>query len=106
MGLYADQLTQLQAAIAAAENGDNYTIGTRAYGPGDLDELYAREELASVQAAIAAIQEGSQSYTIHGRSFTFADLDTLYKQRDAARARMKNVTSKRTGIRLRRGVTE
>lgn len=106
MSLYADQLTQIQAAIAAAENGDNYTIGTRVYGPGDLNELYAREELTSVQAAIAAIQEGSQSYTIHGRSFTLADLSTLYTQRDAARTRLQNVSSKRGGIRLRRGVAE
>lgn len=104
MGLYTDQLTQLQAAIVAAENGESYTIGTRTYGASNLDELYAREELTSVQSAIAAIQEGSQSYMIHGRSFTLADLATLYKQRDAARQRVRQIT--RGGIRLRRGVIE
>lgn len=87
MGLYADQLTQLHAAIAAVESGDTYEIAGRIYSAGDLDELYAREELVSVQAAIQAIQEGSQSYTIHGRSFTLGDLEALYKQRDAAQGK-------------------
>lgn len=106
MGLYADQLVQIQAAIIAVENGDTFIIGQRTYGPGDQAELYAREELTSVQAAIQAIQEGSQSYSIHGRSFTFGDLGQLYKQRDAARSRLDRLNGTRKGIRLRRGVAE
>jgi hypothetical protein len=107
VGLYADQLAQLQAAIVAAENGDPYVIGARTYGAGDLTELYAREELTSIQAAIEAIQGGSQAYTIHGRSFTLADLATLYTEREAARVRLDQLARKtRGGMRLRRGVSE
>jgi len=38
------------------------------------------EQLASVQAAIAAIESGAQSTTNDGRTLTRADLGTLYNR--------------------------
>lgn len=36
------------------------------------------QQLASVQAAIAAIESGAQSTAVDGQTFTRADLRTLY----------------------------
>lgn len=106
MGLYADQLKQIQNAIGAAEGGTTYVIGVRTYGAGDLDELYAREEMLSCSAAIQTIQEGAQSYTIRGRQFTHADLGELHNRRDTARVRLNRVLRKTTGLRVGRVVHE
>ena len=38
------------------------------------------EQLANVQAAIAAIETGAQSYSVGGRSKQAADLAVLYKR--------------------------
>ena len=40
------------------------------------------EQLASVQAAIAAIESGAQSATSEGESLTRANLDSLYKREE------------------------
>ena len=40
------------------------------------------EQLASVQAAIAAIESGAQSTTNDGRTLTRADLRTLYAREE------------------------
>ena len=56
------------------------------------------EQLASVQAAIAAIESGAQSAASEGESLTRADLNTLYTREErllnkiARAARGGNIT--------------
>lgn len=47
------------------------------------------EQLASVQAAIAAIEGGAQSYEISGRKVTRADLATLYSREEVLLTRQQ-----------------
>ena len=46
------------------------------------------EQLASVQAAISAIESGAQSTRFGDRLVTFADLATLYERERELRARI------------------
>ena len=62
----------------------------------------AEQQLASVQAAIAAIEGGAQSYSILGRNMTRADLKTLYDRE--ARLEAKIARANRGGMRVTYGV--
>lgn len=45
------------------------------------------EQLASVQAAISAIEAGAQSYTIAGRSYNRANIEALYRREERLMAK-------------------
>ncbi|MHC4617221.1 MAG: hypothetical protein ACYTEQ_05650 [Planctomycetota bacterium] len=51
------------------------------------------EQLASVQAAIAAIEGGAQSYSLNNRTYVFGDLKTLYERERHLLARIAHETS-------------
>lgn len=51
MATYADQLTQVQAAIAKAELGQEVQIAGRVLKRGDLAVLYTRERYLRTMAA-------------------------------------------------------
>ena len=62
----------------------------------------AEQQLASVQAAIAAIESGAQSYSILGRTVTRANLKELYARE--AHLEAKIARANRGGMRVTYGV--
>ena len=49
------------------------------------------EQLASVQAAITAIEGGSQEYTINGVTYKRADLQTLYSREEQLERKINRI---------------
>jgi len=64
------------------------------------------ERLASVQAAIAAIEGGAQSISISGRTYTYANLDTLYKQEEYLENKIDRASQQASGSCANRTVAE
>lgn len=101
--IWANRRDRLQVAIAELEDGiASVVLDGVTKTASDLPQLTRDLELASVRAAIEAIEQGAQSYEVLGRRFQKAELAVLYSRAD--RLEQRAVARSGSGIRVRFGV--